>query len=146
MITIENDGKKLEFDLPEVEARCIDFKGYLGNALLKRAGVQIEWTPESLAEYTKCRDDPVYFIENYMKVIHVDHGLVPFKLRQYQHTLVQNVHEHRRNIITMARQSGKCLKHSNFINLKNKKTGKCCRMTIGEFYEMQKRKLSKQVK
>lgn len=96
-----------EIEVPDKEAKFVDFKGYRGDSLLKKAGVQIEWDEHSILEYKKCSEDPIYFIENYMKVVHVDHGLIPFKLRDYQLTLVNNVHDYRRNIITMARQSGK---------------------------------------
>lgn len=84
-----------------------NFKGYRGSSVLKRAGVQIEWTPDMIAEYYKCSNDPIYFIENYMKVIHVDHGLVPLVLRDYQKEMINAIHENRFTIITTARQSGK---------------------------------------
>jgi hypothetical protein len=96
-----------DIEVSEEDAQVVDFKGYLGNRNLKRAGVKVQWTKYSLQEYAKCAADPLYFIENYMKVVHVDHGLVPFILRDYQKELLHNVHTHRRNIITMARQSGK---------------------------------------
>ena len=88
-------------------ASFINYRGYRGDALLKRAGVAIEWSHELFEEYRKCANDPVYFMENYIKVIHVDRGLVPFVLRPYQKQLVKNVHENRHAITMMARQSGK---------------------------------------
>lgn len=81
--------------------------GYRANRLLKKAGVKIEWTPELRAEMKKCAADPIYFIENYMKVVHVDHGLVPFKLRDYQKEIVRSLHQNRYTIICTARQAGK---------------------------------------
>ena len=53
---------------------------YLGNPSLKNVGQKIEWTEDSLAEYLKCKEDPEHFIQNYVKIIHVDHGLVPFHM------------------------------------------------------------------
>ena len=44
-------------------------KGYNGNILLKRANQNIEWTPDLVQEWVKCSQDPLYFIENYMKII-----------------------------------------------------------------------------
>jgi hypothetical protein len=96
-----------EIELPEAEARFIDYRGYRGFALLKRAGVKIEWTPELMAEYKKCSEDPIYFIEKYCQIVHVDRGLVPFKLYPYQKQLILNMHKNRFTITTMARQSGK---------------------------------------
>ena len=51
---------------------------YLGNPNLKRANVQIEFTPEQIQEYARCMEDPAYFIENYIKIVSIDEGLVPF--------------------------------------------------------------------
>jgi hypothetical protein len=96
-----------EIELPEAEARFVDYRGYRGFALLKRAGVKIEWTSELVTEYKKCSEDPIYFVETYMRVVHVDRGLVPFKLYPYQKQLIQNIHNNRFTITTMARQSGK---------------------------------------
>ena len=51
---------------------------YLGNPKLKSSNVPVEFTEEQLAEYVKCHDDPVHFITEYVKIIHVDSGLVDF--------------------------------------------------------------------
>lgn len=80
---------------------------YRGNSLLKKSGVGIEWTPELLDEYIKCSKSPIYFIENYVKIINVDRGLVAFELYQYQKEIIEALQNQRYNIITMARQSGK---------------------------------------
>ena len=45
---------------------------YLGNDFIKKSGVQDEWTLEKIEEYKKCSEDPLYYIENYIKAIHVD--------------------------------------------------------------------------
>ncbi len=65
-------------------------KGYLGNINVKRAGVESEWTEEQILEYQKCMENPIYFIENYVKIISLDEGLVPFKLYGYQEELVEH--------------------------------------------------------
>jgi hypothetical protein len=96
-----------KIELPDQEVQMLDYRGYRGDQTLKRAGVKIEWTRELMVEYKKCSLDPIYFIENYMKVVHPDHGLVEFKLRVYQRRLIKNIHENKRCITTMARQAGK---------------------------------------
>ena len=53
---------------------------YLGNPNLKKANTQIEFTQENIIEFLKCKDDPVYFANNYIKIVSLDEGLVPFKL------------------------------------------------------------------
>jgi hypothetical protein len=40
-----------------------DKSAYLGNPLLKRANVAVEWTEENIVEYQRCMEDPLYFVE-----------------------------------------------------------------------------------
>jgi hypothetical protein len=82
-------------------------KGYLGNPNLKSAGVRISYTQEQLKEYMKCADDPIYFIRNYMKIVSLDKGLVPFNLYDYQEGIVKTVHDNRFVIAKLPRQTGK---------------------------------------
>jgi len=81
--------------------------GYLGNPLLKPAGVEIEFTKEQVEEYIKCSQDPSYFIRKYIKVVSLDEGLVPFNLYDYQEEIVNTVHNNRFTIAKLPRQSGK---------------------------------------
>ena len=80
---------------------------YLGNPNLKNVGQKIEWTEESLTEYMKCKEDPEYFIENFVKIIHVDHGLVPFDMYDYQKDMIHKFNDNRFVICKMPRQTGK---------------------------------------
>jgi hypothetical protein len=52
---------------------------YLGNPLLKKANTPIEFTQEQILEFMRCKDDPVYFANNYVKIVTLDHGLKTFK-------------------------------------------------------------------
>jgi len=81
--------------------------GYLGNSHLKKVQEQIEWTPELLKEYAKCSDDPVYFSKQYIKIVHVDRGLVPFDMYDYQKEICDKIFRSRRVAVLTARQSGK---------------------------------------
>jgi hypothetical protein len=80
---------------------------YLGNPLLKKANTPIEFTEEQIIEFLKCKEDPVYFAKNYIKIVSLDHGLVPFEMYPFQEKLVKNFHENRFNICKMPRQTGK---------------------------------------
>jgi len=80
---------------------------YLSNPNLKRANTTIQWTEEQIIEFLKCKDDPVYFAKNYIKIVSLDDGLVPFRMYPFQERLVQRFHEHRFNICKMPRQTGK---------------------------------------
>jgi hypothetical protein len=90
-------------------------KGYNGNRNLKKANQAIEWTPELVSEYIKCSEDPIYFIETYMKIININEGLVSFKLYDYQKEMVIAMKENRFNIIATARQAGKSTVTCGFI-------------------------------
>ena len=80
---------------------------YLGNPLLKKANTQIEFTQEQIIEFVKCKDDPVYFANNYIKIVSLDEGLTQFKPYDFQEKLINRFHENRFNICKMPRQTGK---------------------------------------
>jgi hypothetical protein len=82
-------------------------KNYLGNPNLKASDVRHEWTQQQLEEYAKCARDPIYFIQNYVKIISLDKGLVPFELYDFQEEMVRTVHSNRFVIAKLPRQSGK---------------------------------------
>jgi hypothetical protein len=80
---------------------------YLGNPLLKKANVQHQWTKKQIEEYVKCKEDPVYFALNYVKIVSVDEGLIPFRMYKFQKELVEKFHNNRFNIAKLPRQTGK---------------------------------------
>ena len=80
---------------------------YLGNPNLKSVGQPVEWTEESVEEYRKCMVDPQHFIENYVKVIHVDKGLIRFDMYPYQKKMIDSFVNDRFVICKMPRQTGK---------------------------------------
>jgi hypothetical protein len=80
---------------------------YLGNANLKAAGVQVNFSPEQIEEYVKCSQDPLYFIKNYVKIVSLDKGLVPFEPYEYQERMIRTIHENRFVIGKLPRQTGK---------------------------------------
>ena len=58
---------------------------YLGNPNLKKANVsQLKFTKKQIAEVLKCSEDPVYFIKNYIKIVSLDKGLIPFNMYHFQ--------------------------------------------------------------
>ena len=80
---------------------------YLGNPNLKKANVAQEWTQAEVEEYAKCMNDPMYFIQTYIKIVSLDEGLVPFKLYDFQKEMVGTFHNNRFTICKLPRQSGK---------------------------------------
>ena len=80
---------------------------YLGNPNLKKANTKSEFTKEQILEIQKCMDNPVYFIENYIKIVTLDKGLVPFGMYTFQKEMVDTFHNNRFTICKLPRQSGK---------------------------------------
>ena len=80
---------------------------YLGNPNLKRANTTIEFTQEQILEFMACREDPVYFAQNHVKIVTLDKGLMPFEPYDFQQKLIENFHGNRFNICKMPRQTGK---------------------------------------
>ena len=80
---------------------------YLGNPLLKKANVKQEFTKEQILEFMACKNDPVYFAKEHVKIVSLDEGLVPFQPYDFQEKLIRNFHDNRFNICKMPRQTGK---------------------------------------
>src|SRR6056300_6740 len=82
-------------------------EGYLGNDRLKRVGVEITYTAEQVEEIIKCQHDPVYFNKNYVQIVNVDQGLVPFDMWPFQEEMVNSFHANRFKILKMHQKGGK---------------------------------------
>ena len=80
---------------------------YLGNPNLKKANTAIEFSQEEILEFMRCKEDPVYFANNYIKIVSLDEGLTQFHPYHFQEKLINNFHENRFNICKMPRQTGK---------------------------------------
>lgn len=80
---------------------------YNGNSQLKSKGVAIDWTKETVLEFAKCKKDPIYFIENYIKIVTVDDGEQPMKLFPYQKKIVKSLQKNRKTAAIICRQAGK---------------------------------------
>lgn len=85
----------------------LDKGAYLGNPNLKSANVPVEFTEEQVGEYLRCSEDPVYFIKEYVKIVNLNEGLVPFELYDFQEKFVRTIHQNRFVISKFPRQSGK---------------------------------------
>ena len=81
--------------------------GYLGNQNLKAAGKSVEFTKEQVEEYLKCAKDPVHFIKEYVRIVSLDEGLVPFSMYDFQEDMVRKIHDNRFVIAKLPRQTGK---------------------------------------
>ena len=83
------------------------YETYLGNPQLKAAYVPQDFTKEQIEEYVKCQTEPLHFVNNHIKIVSVDEGLIDFNVRDYQKDMINRFHNERFVICKMARQSGK---------------------------------------
>ena len=61
---------------------------------------------ELFDEFIKCSKDPIYFIRQYIKVVHQKRGLLPFDLYPFQEDIIRAIGGNRFNIIRKFRQAG----------------------------------------
>ena len=61
---------------------------------------------EIVKEIIKCGKDSQYFINNYAKIAHPMHGLIPFKTYPFQDDLLGDFDDYRFNVILKGRQLG----------------------------------------
>lgn len=61
---------------------------------------------DMVKEILKCGKDPVYFINNYCRIAHPIHGLIPFRTYDFQADLLSDFNANRFNVILKARQMG----------------------------------------
>ena len=85
----------------------MDHEIYLGNPNLKKANTAVEFDQEQIIEFVRCKNNPVYFAKNHVKIVTLDEGLMPFQPYDFQEGLIKNFHENRFNICKMPRQTGK---------------------------------------
>jgi hypothetical protein len=80
---------------------------YRDNPLLKKVGVDHQYTKEQIEEYVKCSKDPVYFCKNYIKIVNVDEGLINFNMWPFQEEMLNLFKDNRFVITKCPRQVGK---------------------------------------
>ena len=64
---------------------------YLGNPNLKKANTRIEFTQEQILEFVACKNDPVYFAQQHVKIVSLYEGLFPFQPYDFQKKLIENL-------------------------------------------------------
>lgn len=116
--------------------------GYQNNPNLPREGYVHTFTQHEYDEFIKCMNDPVYFAMNYMKIVNVDHGLMPFKMWDFQQDMLKSFHNNRFNICKLPRQVGKCFINTTEITVKDGNNS-VYKTTVGELYEKQSKRSRK---
>lgn len=107
------DGAGYPFPVEDIQLPYRDT--YNGNILIKKAFVKSELTTAHLSEIAKCKRDPIYFIENYCRIVSLDDGIIPFKLFDYQKKMIRMYAKNRFSLTLTARQMGKTAAMAAFI-------------------------------
>lgn len=93
---------------PDLFPEWQDIPYMTGNPKIRAPG-EIGLTQAQVFEIIKCIQDPIYFIENYAKIVNVDEGLIPFKPYEYQKKIMLTAIEEKYTIVKLPRQAGKAL-------------------------------------
>ena len=88
---------------------------YKNKSGLKAANIPVEYTEAQIDEYIKCSKDPIYFIENYVKIVSLDKGVVLFKMYDYQKKFIEILHNNTRVLGMWPRQQGKSITTAAYV-------------------------------
>jgi hypothetical protein len=80
---------------------------YRGSKHVPVAGAQYEFTADMIQEMKKCKDDIVYFAENYFFIVSLDRGKEKISLYEAQKRVLRTFVRERHAIVCSSRQIGK---------------------------------------
>ena len=80
---------------------------YERNTKLLKGDLVFDRTEEEIEEWLKCKNDIIYFVEKYCKLM-TPEGIKHVKLRDYQVKYLRHLEQHRLSIYLACRQCGKC--------------------------------------
>lgn len=109
---------------------------YDDKGIIKRPNKEMNFTQQQLQEFINSANSVIYFAENYYYIINPVTGSCKISLRDYQHTMLNNLQNNRFNILLAARQVGKCVHFKQYVEILDTETGKSVEIPIGELYEM----------
>ena len=81
--------------------------GYNGNQFVKKANIEHNFTGEQVKEYLKCKNDIIYFIRTYCKIVTLDRGLELFQPFDYQIRMIEAFENNKFVVNLLPRQMGK---------------------------------------
>ena len=82
---------------------------YLNNNENLPIHVDINYTAEQIEEFRKCKEDVIYFAENFFYIVNLDEGKQKIKLYEPQKDAILKIVNNRRTVICASRQVGKAL-------------------------------------
>lgn len=81
---------------------------YENNTKLLKGDLVFQRTQEEIDEWLRCKNDIVYFVEKYCKLM-TPEGIQHVELRDYQVDYLKHLEKNRLSIMLSARQAGKCI-------------------------------------
>jgi hypothetical protein len=79
----------------------------IADDIIKKPNQKSDFSQQNLLELMMCVDDPLYFIENFVKIQHSKKGAIPFIMFPYQREMIKAFHEQRFVVALCSRQTGK---------------------------------------
>lgn len=113
------------------------------NKIIKKPHSTENMSAEQLAELIKCADPDTgykYFMKNHFYIQHPTQGKLLYTPYGYQERLIEVYHCYRKSVSLMSRQTGKCLRYSTMINIRNNHTNLEYELPIGIYHEYIKAK------
>lgn len=80
---------------------------YVGNPNVKAPHQEWEYSTEEFKEFQRCLNDPIYFAETYVRILHVDWGEIPLTQYPFQRDMINSFDNNRFTICKLPRQCGK---------------------------------------
>jgi len=86
-----------------------------GNPLIRAHNTKYAFNKHELLEFKRCKEDPIYFIENYIYIINLNDGKTLFKLYDFQKEMITSYKENNRVVVVSGRQQGKSITSASFL-------------------------------
>ena len=80
---------------------------YLNNPQLPNCKYECTWTPDQVKHLNKCKNDVVYFAENFFTIVNLDRGKELIKLYKVQKRILKSLAKNKRVVLLASRQIGK---------------------------------------
>lgn len=109
-------SKSLELALKGIQEgrKLVANPFYENNTKLLKSDLVFDRTQNEIQEWLKCKNDIVYFVESYCKIM-TPEGIQQVKLRDYQVEYLKHLEQHRLSILLSARQAGKTVTSALFM-------------------------------
>ena len=108
---------------------------YRGSKNIPVAGAQYEFTADMVSELVKCKNDIIYFAENFFYIINLDKGKVKIELYEAQRRVLRTFVRERMACVLSSRQVGKCFSSNTLLQIRCKSTGEIKNITAEELFE-----------